>query len=235
MKNDETSPTVNMAAMLEVPVKASDETDTTKTGSTPPSSSDTTASSSSTLNDEHDPHYDDATLRQLARQLEYYFSKANLEKDTYVETLRQLNDGCVPVSILQRFQKVQALTPMETMDAIIKAVSVHSALLEVVPVDTKTGKRVVEKDDVADASSNHQDQNTILAIGSKSGEPLDNSTLECVTAAANTPNSPGTPIQNTIIIREVDPRVTEAEVRALFDDEHCPPIQSLYLDVFHCW
>ena len=93
MKQQETVASVNMAAMLN-DVKASDETDTTKTGSTPPSSD--TASSSSTLNDEGH-QYDDATLVHLARQLEYYFSIANLDKDTYVETLRQLNDGYVQI------------------------------------------------------------------------------------------------------------------------------------------
>ena len=220
MKQDET--TVNMTAMLDA-VKASDETATTKTGSTPPTSD--AASSSSTLNDEPDtPHqYGEMVLAQLARQLEYYFSQANLEKDTYVETLRQLNDGYVPVSILQRFSKVQSLTPFETVEAIVKATVEHSSLLQVASIDTKTGKRVEE--DVPGR--------TIVAIGTCSGEPLENNSLQSV--VPTTPNTPGTPIQNTIIIREVDSRVTEEEVRALFDDEHCPPVLSLYLDVFNCW
>ena len=212
---------MNMTAMLDA-VKASDETATTKTGSTPPTSD--TASQSSTLNDEPEtPHqYGEQVLAQLARQLEYYFSQANLEKDTYVETLRQLNDGFVPVSILQRFSKVQTLVPFETVEAILKATVEHTSLLEVASIDSKTGKRVEE-----------ENANTILAIGSCSGEPLENSSLQSVVASS--PNTPGTPIQNTIIIREVDSRIGEAEVRALFDDEQCPPIVNLYLDVFNCW
>ena len=199
-------------------VRASDETDTTKSRSTPPTSD--TASSSSTLNEEPEaPQYDGAVLTQLARQLEYYFSQANLDKDTYVETLRKLNDSYVPVSILQRFSKVQAFAPLGTEDAIIKAASEFSSLLEVASIDTKTGKRV---DNVDSAS-------TLLAVGTSSREPLDNNRLQAVV-----PCSPTSPAQNTIIIREVDPRVTEEEVRALFDED-CPPIQSLYLDVFNCW
>lgn len=220
MKQQDTMDAVNMTALLEV-VKSSDETDTTKSRSTPPTSD--AASASSTLNDElvpEGPQYDDAILGHLARQLEYYFSQANLEKDTYVETLRKLNDSYVPVSILQRFQKVQAFAPIETVDAILKAATEFSSLLEVVSIDTKTGKRVEE-----DGTGN-----TLLAVGTISREPLDNSGLQAVV-----PTTPTSPIQNTIIIREVDPSVTEAEVRTLFDEEHCPPIQSLYLDVFNCW
>lgn len=210
-----TMDSVNVTAALNAEnVKASDETDTTKSRSTPPTSE--TAS----LPENCSPQYDDAVLGQLARQLEYYFSQANLEKDTYVETLRKLNDSYVPVSILQRFSKVQAFAPIETVDAIVKAATEFSTLLEVASIDTKTGKRV--EDDVSG--------NIIMAVGTVSRKPLDNSGLQCVI-----PSTPKSPIQNTIIIREVDSRVTEQEVRALFDDEHCPPIQSLYLDVFNCW
>lgn len=222
MKQPQDETTVNMTAMLDA-VKASDETATTKTGSTPPTSD--TASQSSTLNDEPEtPHqYGEQVLVQLARQLEYYFSQSNLEKDTYVETLRQLNDGFVPVSILQRFSKVQTLVPFETAEAIVKATMEHSSLLEVASIDSQTGKRVEE-----------EGANTILAIGSCSGKPLENNSLQSVVEVSS-PYTPGTPIQNTIIIREVDSRIGEAEVRALFDDEQCPPIVNLYLDVFNCW
>lgn len=199
-------------------VKASDETDTTKSRSIPSTSD--SGSSSSTFNDEPEsPQYDDAVLVQLARQLEYYFSQANLEKDTYVETLRKLNDSYVPVSILQRFSKVQAFAPLGTEDAIVKAALEFSSLLEVASIDTKTGKRVEQAESAA----------TLMAVGTVSREPLDNDRLQGVV-----PMSPTSPAQNTIIIREVDPRVSEDEVRALFD-EHCPAIQSLYLDVFNCW
>lgn len=218
-QQQESVETVDVSSVLEA-VKGSDETDTTK--SSRPTSGSDTASSSSTLNDEAESiQYDDAVLTQLARQLEYYFSQANLDKDTYVETLRKLNDSYVPVSILQRFAKVQAFAPMETEDAIIKAATEFSDLLEVVSINTKTGKRVED----ADASVA-----TLLAVGTISREPLDNTRLQAVV-----PSSPKVPVQNTIIIREVDPRVTEEDVRALFDYEHCPPIQSLYLDVYNCW
>lgn len=52
----------------------------------------------------------------LARQLEYYFSTKNLSRDTYVQTLRSLNDGCVPVSILAGFGKVGNITAALTIN-----------------------------------------------------------------------------------------------------------------------
>lgn len=218
MKNEGIMDSVAATSELDA-VRRSDETDTTKSGSTPPTSD--TASYSSTLNEEPEsPHYDGTVLTQLARQLEYYFSKANLDKDTYVETLRKLNDSYVPVSILQRFSKVQAFAPLETEDAIVRAASEFSTLLEVAHIDTKTGKRV----EAGDSGGG-----TLLAVGTVSKEPLDNSSLQGVV-----PSSPKSPAQNTIIIREVDPRVTEEEIRALFAED-CPPVQSLYLDVFNCW
>jgi La domain len=47
-------------------------------------------------------------LYTLARQLEYYFSPQNLATDLYLRTLRDLNNGCVPVTILANFGKVRA-------------------------------------------------------------------------------------------------------------------------------
>lgn len=214
MKQQDTVDAVDTTAMLNA---AADVIGVTKLRGTPTTGD--VATSSSPIDDETGcTHYDDQILTQLARQLEYYFSQANLERDTYVETLRTLNDSYVPVSILQRFQKVQAFTPIETEDAIVKAATEFSSLLEVVYIDTKTGKRV-------HAASGH----TLLAVGTITREPLDNGGLGSVV-----PISPKSPVQNTIIIREVDPSITEEDVRALFDEDG-PSIQSLYLDVFNCW
>jgi len=210
--------TVNMTTMLDE-VKGSDETVTTKTGSSVDSNDYLTAGP------RQPAQYTELILEQLARQLEYYFSQANLEKDTYVETLRQLNDGYVPANILQRFAKVQSLVPLDTVDAIVKATTEKSSLLEVALIDSKTGKRV---------SGDNVNTNCIVAIGSSSGKPLENCVLKAV-GFTSTPNTPGTPIQNTIIIRDVDPSIKEEQVRALFDDDECPPVLSLYLDVYNCW
>lgn len=205
-----------------------------------PIGSNSDAASSSTEHDavETSPCDNEAVLAQLARQLEYYFSKTNLSKDTYVQTLRELNDGYVPISIIANFAKVQMLVPYEGINAIVRATTDFSTLLEVVAVDTKTGKRVEE-----------ESTKTIWAIGPISREPLDytpappttSTTAVDITASpapevgANSTPGEKSPVQNTIILREVGSDVTEDEIRALFDGDQCPAVQSLYLDVANCW
>jgi len=180
----------------------------------------------------------DAALLQLARQLEYYFSRANLSKDTYVQTLRELNDGYVPISIVSNFAKVQMLVPYEAISAIVLATNDFSSLLEIVAVDTKTGEKVEE-----------ESPSTIWAVGPISREPLDYNSKQPSTTMVNlevaaslsaigttdTTNDKS-PVQNTIILRDVDNEVTEEQVRALFEEgEQFPSIQSLHLDVANCW
>lgn len=169
-----------------------------------------TSSETASLPDEHEQQ--DILLSSLARQLEFYFSPANLARDTYLQTLQSLNDGYVPISILANFAKVQAIcSSQEEQARIIKAVSLHTAILEVTYISTVTNKAVPE-----------QDENTILAVG-PSRQPL-------------SMVAPKTPIQNTIIIREVPDDVKEDDVRALFEDNKtCPPLQEVRLDVANCW
>lgn len=162
--------------------------------------------------------HDSALLASLARQLEFYFSPANLLRDTYLQTLQSLNDGYVPVVILANFAKVQALcvsrSEQERIQAVIKASSNYSEMLEVVSVSTVTNKKVHD-----------EDATTILAVG-----PL-------AVTATTTPSlvAPKSPIQNTIIIRDVPDGVKEEDVRALFDDKTCPPLTEVRLDVANCW
>ena len=174
-----------------------------------------------------------ALLERLARQVEYYFSAANLEKDTYVATLRSLNDGYVPLSIIANFGKVKALVPIDAVNSVRRAAIDCSELLEVVHIDTETGKRV---DDETVATS--PEVLTVEAVGPKSGEPIPmssiTSSIPISPPAINTVNS-NSQVQNTLIIREVPEGVEESHIRELFTFEKCPPIQSMHLDVANCW
>lgn len=171
-----------------------------------------TSSETASLPDEQEQQ--DALLSTLARQLEFYFSPANLPRDTYLQTLQSLNDGYVPISIIANFAKVQAICSGQEqarIQAVSKAASQHTAVLEVVYISTVSNKKVPE-----------QDENTILAVG-PSAQPT-------------SMVSPKTPIQNTIIIREVPEDVKEEDVRGLFEDNKtCPPLQEVRLDVANCW
>jgi La domain len=191
----------------------------------------------------------------LARQLEYYFSTANLAKDTYLSTLRSLNDGYVPVSIIANFGKVQALAPLDSAFAAVKiAATDFSDLLEVVVVNSDTGKRVLNHDE--------KPSKTVLAVGPVSGEPIPmNKFYSCALSDAESVSSqekdehvvtPATSkslatsfssasgrgsngVQNTIILRETPDGMTEEVVRELFAFEGCPAIESLHLDLQNCW
>lgn len=220
------------------------------------SNTEETRSVSSKVQDERtiEEHHLDEEQQQhvhqlLARQLEYYFSTANLEKDTYVSTLRSLNDGYVPVSIIANFAKVQSLAPMESaLPAVQTAACEFSELLEIVMVDSETGKRV-QSDDGASPSS----AKLVMAVGPVSGEPIplnqpninsgameENVTTPAPVKGMSTtfssmPGSSSNGVQNTIILRETPDGVTEKNVRELFLFEGCPAIEEIHLDLQNCW
>jgi hypothetical protein len=212
-----------------------------------PELSDTTISSShaSTVSSEERQRRDDSSgilthspsasvLTQLARQLEYYFSTRNLSRDTYVQTLRSLNDGCVPVSILASFSKVKVIVNGDDesrLHAILQAATEYSDLLQVSSIETATGK--ITTDDTPSSAT------TILAIGPAGREPLALGEdklrkSQSVASISSYESSPGVST-NTIILREVHPDVTEVEVRELFNFEGCPTIDCIWPDVACCW
>lgn len=179
-------------------------------------------------------------LSQLAKQLEYYFSQQNLANDPYLQTLRDLNDGCAPVSILANFTKVKLLLPVADDDvrihAILQAATQYSELLRVLSIDTSTGHVAT---DLTPSSAK-----TILAVGPVGQEPLSLSSSSSVTtASASASTSTGAngassspPLPSTVILRDVLPDVTEEQVRELFEQlQECPTVTSIHMDVGHCW
>jgi len=173
-------------------------------------------------------------LRKLSRQLEYYFSTENLSKDTYVRTLRELNDGYVPATILANFGKVRSLLQQRhDIKAVVKAASDFSSHLEVVHVDKESSEKVLEV----------EGRQTILAIGPKDSKPIDmpqsirkQQQQQPTSATVNPSSTPSSDsLQNTVILREVPHDVTEDDIRKLFDFEKCPPIQFVREDVASCW
>jgi hypothetical protein len=174
------------------------------------------------------PEIGEALLERLARQVEYYFSSANLSKDTYVSTLRSLNDGYVPVSIIANFGKVKSLVQYDAFNAVRTSATEFSQLLEVVEIDTQTGKRVKSDE------SNSSDVPLIEAVGPISGEPIPLSVIPASPVILSVVTSIA-PIQNTIIIREVPEGTEESHIRQLFAFASCPAVESMHLDVADCW
>jgi len=172
-----------------------------------------------------------AVLSQLARQLEYYLSSQNLAKDTYVETLRSLNDKCVPVSILANFSKVrQILMAVGVIDeharrhAVWQACNHYSSKLRTVSINTKTGKQIVGDDD---QSQDNVTESTIMGVGTMDNEPI--TILEAPMPM------PSLEFANTIVLRDVAPQVSQEDIHALFKFEGCPPVISIVPDVAQCW
>jgi hypothetical protein len=174
-------------------------------------------------------------LTQLAKQLEYYFSQKNLANDTYLQTLRDLNDGCAPVSILANFTNVKRLLqPVVDDDVrihlILQAATEYSELLRVLSIDTSTGSVAT---DLTPSSAK-----TILAVGPVGQEPLSLSPKGKAAPSANATASTSTfqPLPSTVILRDVLPDVTPEQVRELFEQlQDCPNVVSIHMDVGCCW
>ena len=186
------------------------------------------------------------THQLLARQLEYYFSTSNLSRDTYLSTLRELNDSYVPISIISNFSKVQALAPFESaLEAVMVAATEHSKLLEIVELDEE-GKKI--KNPSEEKKETEQPIATILAVGTINGKPIPMSQIpkmekptpaKSASPQSSAPvpqeSSTGSSVQNTIILREVAKNVNEEILRSLFNFEGCPSIESIRPDLHNCW
>jgi len=121
------------------------------------------------------------THQLLAGQLEYYFSVTNLSRDTYLSTLRELNDGYVPLSIIANFGKVQAFAPYESAwDAVCAAATDYSDLLEMVELDEQGKKVSVITSESSSNNSNDRntDNKTFLAVGTISGKAIPMSQIQ---------------------------------------------------------
>jgi hypothetical protein len=167
------------------------------------------------------------TLDLLARQLEYYFSTMNLSRDTYLQTLRNLNDGYVPASILANFAKIQLFCPFDSYNAILKAATDHSESLEVVHIDKESSKTVL-----------HGGPNTLLAIGPKDHNPiqLSNSSLASYNSIPKLIPSNHDDSPDTIVFRDVREDVVDDDFRQLFlECEIQPPIKEIVKDVSNYW
>lgn len=179
-------------------------------------------------------------LNHVACQLEYYFSKQNLSRDTYVQTLRDLNDGCVPVFILANFTKIKAIVSSAgafssedaCVGAIVNAVTNgYTQRLELSHVDSISGKIVPSCRNTVVSGKR------VLVVGPISRQPLELDDAEKQSLPSTSLNlMTMSSISHTIIMRDVPPLVTEDQVRSLFNEiPECPPVIGITKDVAHCW
>lgn len=219
----------------------------------------TTTTSTDEIEQTEEAVFSNEVLENLARQLEYYFSEANLCKDTYLRTLRDLNDGYVPASILANFQKVQFICPgADSIQAIIQA-------CDAVDENNHNNKKYTDKlhtvfvDKESSKTVQHQSSSTLIAIGPIDKQPIKLSEADTARLlqtpptqprpiadiASKIPSPPSTTtptttssssVQNTIILRETPANTTEEEVRSLFASATCPPVlKAHHDDLGNCW
>jgi hypothetical protein len=74
-----------------------------------------------THNHDNDNDHDEKLIAALTKQLQYYFSPQNLKKDTYLNTIMQLNSGFVPITILSGFANVNKIIARNTTQKILAA------------------------------------------------------------------------------------------------------------------
>lgn len=200
-------------------------------------------------------------LQQLVKQLAYYFAPANMNQDTYLQTLQRLNDGCVPARILANFGKVKAIlwaTPSLTRryleedsraDMIVRSVREYgSSFLQVEQIDASTGKIVEthtlnptdgdekkETDGTTDCMSLIRSRVTIWAIRCV-GDCTELARSDLVTSSLMDKDSAEINT-NAILLRDVNPVVTEEDIHALFmnDIPDCPQVINIQRDVYNCW
>jgi hypothetical protein len=135
------------------------------------------------------------------------------------------------------------------MHAILQAVNeYYTDVLQIYSIDAATGK--IATDDTPSSA------NTILAVGPRhnpqgdvSARPGHDTLVSCQSSSSLTPldqypRSPTTTIccnittstDSTIILRDVDPRVTGEEVHGLLQEiEDCPPVLNIVSDVANSW
>jgi hypothetical protein len=183
---------------------------------------------------------------QLVKQLENYLAPANLCHDTYLKTLQSLNDGCVPCAVLANLANIKALlwaTPALTRRFVTdesRMQILRQAVQEVVPC-CGGGMTVVAIDRASGVAVRQESvalEGTAATIWAVRPAPDKVASDE---AHGATPSDALSPTQNapseTVLLRDVQPTVTEEEVRNLLQQQlpDSPRVVSVSLHGTNCW
>lgn len=124
-------------------------------------------------NDDIDDDDDEMVImvyQALAKQMEYYFSYQNLMVDTYLQTLRELNDGCVPISILANFSKIKTIVAPLLLLLQKHHDTKKLSIMSSTTTTTSTSSTSSTNDVVSDVPSNN---NTASSLSSKAHRMLE--------------------------------------------------------------
>uniref|UniRef100_A0A7S3V6V1 HTH La-type RNA-binding domain-containing protein n=1 Tax=Chaetoceros debilis TaxID=122233 RepID=A0A7S3V6V1_9STRA len=179
-------------------------------------------------------------LTGLSKQLQYYFSPQNLAKDTYLNTIMQLNSGFVPISILVNFGNINRIVGRfatglgmdDTVDIDVSNLLRKSALF------AGSGLQIVLLNQEGHVLATHGDDNfdelketvTFEGIGSCSTANGSNNGDEADSDASAADKA------STVILRDVPESATEDDIRSIFQsDDFSPNLTSVEKEVGQCW
>ncbi len=181
----------------------------------------------------------------LANQLQYYFSPQNLSKDTYLNTIMQLNSGYVPTSILSGFANVNRIITRSSTDGVVPTGLDVQRLLGKSALQSSALKIVLLGQDgqvLASYGDDHFEELkgplTFEAVGFCSDYASDNSNgndnLNQVDSTQEDEKK-----GSIVILRDVPEAATEEDVRGVFksDDENIvePNITNVQKEVGQYW
>jgi hypothetical protein len=177
----------------------------------------------------------------LTKQMQYYFSPQNLAKDTYLNTIMQLNSGFVPISILSGFANLNRIIARTTggvidmsdldVQRLLETSALNSQALKMVLLD-QDGKVVASHGD--DGYEAQKGPLTFEAVGSCSEySPTASENEQELSSEEEDKKS------STVILREVPDGATEEDIRNVFksDDANVvdPNITSAKKEVGQYW
>lgn len=185
----------------------------------------------------------DELLELLAKQLSYYLSTQNLSKDTYLNTIMELNSGHVPVSIVSNFANITRIITDNLMDderisnldvpGLVREAAIRSAYLEVAILNQNGG--IIAKDEYGTYQL-ETGRLTFFAIGPTSIQPEHHEKIQPLRRdkkqdSGEIPKSDNT---NILILRDVPEEATEEDIRNILTDTSFE-ISDVQREIGNCW
>lgn len=177
--------------------------------------------------------------KALSTQLQYYFSSKNLSRDTYLNTIMQLNSGFVPISILSGFANVNRIIARTTGGEINLSDLDVQQLLGTSALNSKALK-IVLLDQDGKVLSSYGDDDFEAQKGALTFEAVGSCTDFIATASDQEESDEDEEKKSsTVILRDVPVNATEEDVRNVFKSEGSdsvpPSITRVEKEVGQCW
>eukprot|EP00555_Chaetoceros_dichaeta_P010522 CAMPEP_0198255858 /NCGR_PEP_ID=MMETSP1447-20131203/5902_1 /TAXON_ID=420782 /ORGANISM="Chaetoceros dichaeta, Strain CCMP1751" /LENGTH=589 /DNA_ID=CAMNT_0043942341 /DNA_START=256 /DNA_END=2025 /DNA_ORIENTATION=+ len=188
----------------------------------------------------------DELLELLAKQLSYYLSTQNLSKDTYLNTIMELNSGHVPVSIVSNFANITRIITDNLMDderisnldvpGLVREAAIRSAYLEVAILNQNGGVIAKDEDGTYQLETGRL---TFFAIGPTSIQPEHHEKILPLRRDRKQDSGEIAKSDNTniLILRDVPEEATEEDIRNILtqNTDTSFEIADVQREIGNCW